>query len=66
MDDKKIKNKHSIISILKPYMWLILFLIILTVAWNWLNLVIPKIISNAIDTYSSGSFLLTCVMIEFF
>lgn len=66
MNQEKIPNKKTLMSILTPYRGLIILLIILTVAWNGLNLVIPKIISHGIDSYSSVDFSLMNVVIEFF
>jgi ATP-binding cassette subfamily B protein len=51
--------------LLKPYRFLIAMLVLLTVAGNGLNLVVPKLISNAIDTYTQGRFVLNTVILQF-
>ena len=37
----------------------------LTIVGNGLNLVVPKLISRAIDAYTRGDFVLTTVVVEF-
>jgi ATP-binding cassette subfamily B protein len=51
--------------LLKPYRWLIAILAILTIAGNALNLVVPKLISHAIDAYTQGRFVLPTVVLQF-
>jgi ATP-binding cassette subfamily B protein len=71
MENKKGKQapgKHSgpnIFSILKPYRGLILVLIIFTLIGNGVNLVIPKIISHGIDSYSAGNYQVKVIATEF-
>lgn len=60
------KKNGSIFSILKPYAALIVILLILTVIGNALNLLIPKIISSAIDTFVQKKFNPQFLAIEFF
>ena len=58
--DKEKKDKQpSIFVLLKSYALLVVLLIFLTLVANGLNLLVPKIISNAIDTYTNGNFALT-------
>ncbi|MEO8097029.1 MAG: ABC transporter ATP-binding protein [Acidobacteriota bacterium] len=52
--------------LLKPYRWLIVLLVILTITGNGLNLVVPQIISKAIDAYSQGTFVLSATVLQFF
>jgi ATP-binding cassette subfamily B protein len=59
------KNTLSLFGLLKDYRWLIVLLVILTIAANALSLVVPKIIASAIDTYASGHFLLLRYSIVF-
>jgi ATP-binding cassette, subfamily B, bacterial len=66
MNNKKYEKNKSILSILKPYSLLIVYLVILTIVGNALNLVVPKIVSGAIDSYSQNKFDLQFVVIEFF
>ncbi|MEN9621959.1 MAG: hypothetical protein RLZZ67_393 [Candidatus Parcubacteria bacterium] len=53
---KEKSGKPSIFAIVKPYKFLIFTLLILTLAGNALSLIIPKLISKAIDTYAKGGF----------
>lgn len=67
-NEKKHKDKKNwgIFGILRPYKLWIIVLVVLTILWNWLNLVIPKIISTSIDTFTQNKFSLETVVIEFF
>ncbi|HRX12356.1 MAG TPA: ABC transporter transmembrane domain-containing protein, partial [Draconibacterium sp.] len=68
-DRKKIntrRNKPNIFGLLKPYRWLVAFLIIFALLSNGANLVIPKIISKGIDTFSQGNFSFKTIGFEFF
>jgi ATP-binding cassette subfamily B protein len=51
--------------LLKPYRSLVVTLVALTIAGNGLNLVVPKLISHAIDSYTQGHFVRNTVVIEF-
>jgi ABC-type multidrug transport system fused ATPase/permease subunit len=51
--------------LLKPYRFLVALLVLLTIAGNGLNLVAPKLISKAIDTYTQGRFALHTVILQF-
>jgi len=59
------KDKVNIFSLLKPYKWIVLILIIFTLIGNAANLVIPKIISHGIDTYTHGDFSWKTMIVEF-
>ncbi|MDD5639350.1 MAG: ABC transporter ATP-binding protein [Candidatus Pacebacteria bacterium] len=59
-------DKSNIFGLLKSYKLLITVLIFLTIIANGLNLIIPKIISSAIDTYINGNFVLNEIIIELF
>lgn len=59
------KNKANIFKLLKDYRLSILLLVFLTIVGNALNLVVPKIMSRAIDAYSKGNFVLETVVVEF-
>src|SRR3984885_6928683 len=52
--------------LLKPYRPLVATLAVLTIAANGLNLVVPKLISHAIDAYTQRSFVLSTVVLQFF
>ncbi len=53
-------------ALLKPYRPLIVTLVGLTIAGNALNLVVPKLISHAIDAYTQRTFVLSTTVLQFF
>ena len=55
----------NLFSVLKPYRRLILLLVVLTILGNSLNLVVPKLISRAIDSYSQQNLVLNTFLWEF-
>lgn len=69
MEKNSLKNKTifkpNLLSLLKPYSWFIALLVTLTILSNGLNLVVPKIISHAIDSYSLGNFSIQTVALDF-
>jgi len=52
--------------LLKPYRPQIAMLVVLTIAGNGLNLVVPKLISHAIDAYTERTFVLSTTVLQFF
>jgi ATP-binding cassette subfamily B protein len=58
-------NQPSLFGLLKSYKFLIFLLVVFTIIGNAFNLVVPKIIGGAIDTYMKGSFVLNNLIIEF-
>lgn len=58
-------KQPNLFGLLRPYSWLVVLLIVLTVASNALNLVVPKLIAHAIDTYALGSFVMSTLVTEF-
>lgn len=52
-------------QLLKPYRGLIAILATLTILGNAFNLVVPKLISRAIDDYTQRRFVLSTVIVEF-
>jgi ATP-binding cassette subfamily B protein len=58
-------QQASLFELLRPYLWWIIGLALLTVGGNALNLTIPKILSSTIDSYAKGNFVLMNVVIEF-
>jgi ATP-binding cassette subfamily B protein len=56
----------GLFALLKPYRGLVAILVVLTIAGNGLALVVPKIISRAIDAYTQRTFVLSTVVLEFF
>ncbi|MDB5188301.1 MAG: transporter ATP-binding protein [Candidatus Kaiserbacteria bacterium] len=63
---KQTTSEITLISLLKPYTWTIVGIIILTLISNGLNLVGPQIVAHTIDTYGQGNFALKTVIFEFF
>jgi ATP-binding cassette subfamily B protein len=55
----------GLLHLLNPYKLLIATLVILTIAGNGLNLVVPKLISHAIDAYTQRRFVLQTVVLQF-
>ena len=68
-DSKKIRgdkrSKPKLTDLLKPYKLQVIVLILFTLIGNGTNLVIPKIISSGIDSFSAGNYLFKTVLIEF-
>lgn len=65
-ENKKSQQKRpGVFSLLKPYTGMVTFLVIFALLSNGVNLVLPKIIANAIDSFTSGSFVLKTVIAEF-
>ncbi|HEY5221313.1 MAG TPA: ABC transporter ATP-binding protein [Candidatus Paceibacterota bacterium] len=60
------QNKPSLTSLLRPYLGILTWLILFTLASNALNLLLPKIIASAIDAYTGNHLVLTTVIVEFF
>jgi ATP-binding cassette subfamily B protein len=52
-------------ALLKPYSRMIILLIVLTICGNGINLIIPKIIANGIDSYSHGSLIFSSIIVQF-
>jgi ATP-binding cassette, subfamily B, bacterial len=67
---QKHKIRHassaSIFSLLRNYLGLIVWLVVLTILANALGVVIPKVIANAIDDYGKGIFHLNYFIVVFF
>jgi len=57
--------KPSVFSLLKPYQGMVSFLVIFALLSNAVNLLLPKIISRAIDAFTGGNFVLKTVVLEF-
>jgi len=55
----------TLFGLLRPYTFLIVSLVVLTIAANVLNLAVPKIIGNAIDAFATGHFALNGLIVEF-
>lgn len=57
-------SKPSIFNVLKPYSKMVYFLIIFALISNAVNLIIPKLISHAIDDFSKGQFDYKQILLE--
>jgi ATP-binding cassette subfamily B protein len=55
----------KVTGLLKPYASLILTIVVLTIAANALNLVVPKIMARAIDTFATSQLVLGSLVAEF-
>jgi ATP-binding cassette subfamily B protein len=55
----------SLFALLTPYRPLIFVLVLMTILGNSLNLLVPKLISHAIDTYAQQRLILTTLIVEF-
>jgi ATP-binding cassette subfamily B protein len=64
--ERKASPNAGLMPLVKPYAGLIVVLIALTILGNALNLVVPKLISHAIDAYTRGAFVLSSVALQFF
>ena len=62
---RKRPPSSGLMLLLKPYRSLVALLVVLTIAGNALNLVVPKLISHAIDAYTQGRFVLNTVVVQF-
>ncbi|MBV9505507.1 MAG: ABC transporter ATP-binding protein [Acidobacteriia bacterium] len=65
MRKRESKPKSGLTGLLKPHKGLVALLTILTLAANSLNLVIPKLIATAIDSYTRRAFIYQNVILEF-
>lgn len=52
-------------SVLKPYRGMVGLLLLLALLSNALNLVLPRMIANAIDAYTGGTLVINTLLIEF-
>jgi len=55
----------NLFGLLSRYFGIISLLVVLTVFANALSVAVPKIIAGAIDTYSSGNFIIRHLIVEF-
>jgi len=61
----KKESKPNVFSLLKPYRGMVAFLVVFALLSNGVNLLLPKIISKAIDAFTAGSFNFRTVVLEF-
>lgn len=62
---KRKSDKPNIFGLLKPYKSKVILLVVFALLSNGVNLLIPKIISQGIDAYSAGHYVLKTILIEF-
>jgi ATP-binding cassette, subfamily B, bacterial len=55
----------SLTGLLKPYAPLITTIVALTIAANGLNLIVPKLIARAIDTFATNQLVIATLVVEF-
>jgi ATP-binding cassette subfamily B protein len=55
----------SLFGLLKPYRGLVIGLVVMTIAGNGLNLIVPRVIANAIDFYGQQGIVPTTLVLEF-
>ena len=58
-------GKANAFDLLKPYAGMVTLLVIFALLSNGVNLILPKIISGGIDSFSSGHFVFKTVAVEF-
>ncbi|MCG6186218.1 ABC transporter ATP-binding protein [Maribellus maritimus] len=63
--NKAKKSNAGLLQLLKPYKGMIFLLIVFALISNAANLVIPRIISHGIDSYSEGNYVLKTILTEF-
>ena len=56
---------NGLLALLKPYWAWVVLLVVLTVAGNALNLVVPQFVSAAIDSFGSADFSLPLLIVQF-
>jgi ATP-binding cassette subfamily B protein len=59
------QDRPNMFALLKPYSGMIILLIVLALLSNGINLIIPKIISAGIDSYTNGNLIFSKIIIEF-
>ncbi len=58
-------KKSNIFALLTPYKGMVILLLFFTVIGNAVNLIIPKIISHGIDSFSQGNYNLNSLLLKF-
>lgn len=56
----------GLFALLQPYRGLVAALVVMTIVGNALTLVVPKLISHAIDAYTQRTFVLSTIVLQFF
>src|ERR1700689_3262624 len=63
---QKSRPGAGLFTLLQPYRQLVVILVVMTIAGNGLTLVVPKLISRAIDAYMQRTFVLSTFVLQFF
>ncbi len=63
--DNPAKPKANLFSLLKDYRGQIILLVVLAIAANAINLVVPKITAHGIDTFTRGTYSLSTTLTQF-
>ena len=58
-------SRASVFSLLKPYSGMVTFLVVFALLSNGVNLLLPKLISQAIDSFTGGHFVFKTVVLQF-
>lgn len=58
-------SKPNLFSLLKPYRGMVFMLVLFALLSNGVNLLIPKIIQQAIDSFSSGQYVFRTILTQF-
>jgi ATP-binding cassette subfamily B protein len=61
----KTPPQASLVTLMRPYAGWVILLIVLTVAGSALSLLVPQILSRAIDSYTTGTFNVTSTLFWF-
>ena len=56
----------GLFALLQPYRGLVAALVVMTIVGNGLSLVVPELISHAIDAYTRRTFVLSTLVLQFF
>ncbi len=58
-------SKRGLLDLMKPYSGMVALLVLFALLSNGVNLLLPRIISRAIDAYTNGNFVIRTVVLEF-
>jgi ATP-binding cassette, subfamily B, bacterial len=58
-------SKRGLLDLMKPYSGMVSLLVLFALLSNGVNLLLPRIISRAIDAYTNGNFVMRTVVLEF-
>jgi ATP-binding cassette subfamily B protein len=58
-------NLFKLLKLAKPYIWIILLILVVSLASNGLSLILPKVVAQTIDTFKSNNFILSAFVRNF-